>query len=149
MGRPYADDLRLSVVRLIEDGHTREEVAQLCGVSLSSVGRFVRRFRVTGGVSPDKFGGYKGYALAGHAERIKRWIAERPDGTLFELRDWLAKQKVRVSQSAVFRFVRHLGLTRKKSPARRRAGPAGRRGGSRRLAQKAAQARFQAPGLHR
>lgn len=134
MGRPYADDLRLAVVRLIAEGHTREEAAQLCGISLSSVGRFIRRFRTTGSVSPDKFGGFKGYALADHAERIKRWIAERPDATLIELRAWLAKEKVRVSQSAVFRFVHHLGLTRKKSPARRRAGSARRRGGARGLA---------------
>lgn len=134
MGRPYADDLRHAVVRLIEEGHTREEAAQLCGISLSSVGRFIRRFRTTGSVSPDKFGGYKGYALAIHADRIKRWFAERPDGTLFELQAWLARKKVRVSQSAIFRFVRHLGLTLKKSPARRRAGSAGRRGGSRRVA---------------
>ena len=134
MGRPYTDDLRHAVVRLIEDGHTREEAAQLCGVSLSSAGRFIRRFRTTGSVSADKFGGYKGYALANHTERIKRWIAEQPDSTLCELRVWLAKEKVRVSQSAVFRFVRHLGLTFKKSPARRRAGSAGRRRGSRRVA---------------
>ena len=115
MGRPYADDLRHAAVRLIEEGHTREEAAQLCGVSLSSIGRFIRRFRTTGSVSPDKFGGYKGFALASHAERIKRWIAERPGSTLFELRACLAKEKVRVSQSALFRFVRHLGLTLKKS----------------------------------
>lgn len=134
MGRPYTDDLRHAVVRLIEDGHTREEVAQLCGVSLSSVGRFIRRFRATGSVSPDKFGGYKGYALANHADRIKRRIAAQPDSTLCELRAWLAKEKVRASPSAVFRFVRHLGLTLKKSPARRRAGSAGRRGGSIRVA---------------
>lgn len=134
MGRPYADDLRHAVVRLIEDGHTREEAAQLCGVSLSSVGRFIRRLRTTGSVSPDKFGGYKGYALANHADRIKRWIAERPDSTLSELRVWLAKEKVRVSQSAIFRFLLHLGLTLKKSPVRRRAGSAGRRGGARRVA---------------
>ena len=73
MGRPYADDLRHATVRLIEDGHTREEAAQLCGVSLSSIGRFIRRFRTSGSLSPHKFGGCKGFALAKHAERIKRW----------------------------------------------------------------------------
>ena len=46
MGKPYADDLRLVVVRLIEEGHTRPEVAELCGISLSSVGRYIRRYRV-------------------------------------------------------------------------------------------------------
>ena len=68
MGKPYADDLRLVVVRLIEEGHTRPEVAELCGISLSSVGRYIRRYRATGSVSPDKFGGYKDYALAKYAE---------------------------------------------------------------------------------
>ena len=36
MGKPYADDLRLVVFRLIEEGHTRPEAAELCGISLSS-----------------------------------------------------------------------------------------------------------------
>ena len=60
MGKPYADDLRLVVFRLIEEGHTRPEAAELCGISLSSVGRYLRRYRTTGSVSADKFGGYKG-----------------------------------------------------------------------------------------
>ena len=82
MGKPYADDLRLVVVRLIAEGHTRPDAAELCGISLSTVGRYVRRYRATGSVSPEKFGGYKDYALAKYADRIKRWIAKRPDLTL-------------------------------------------------------------------
>jgi len=126
MGKPYADDLRLVAVRLIEEGHTRPEVAELCGISLSSVGRYIRRYRVTGSVSPDKFGGYKDYALAKYAGRIERWIAKRPDLTLLEIQAWLAKAGVVVAASSVFRFLRHLGLTYKKSPARGRTGPSGR-----------------------
>jgi transposase len=126
MGKPYGDDLRLVVVRLIEAGHTRPEVAELCGISLSSVGRYIRRYRVSGGVSPDKFGGYKDYALAKYAERIRRWIAQQPDLTLLELQARLAKAGVKVAASSVFRFLRHLGLTYKKSPARGRTGSPGR-----------------------
>jgi transposase len=118
MGKPYADDLRLVVVRLIEEGHTRPEVAELCGISLSSVGRYVRRYRSTGRVSPDKFGGYKDYALARYADRIKRWIAKRPDLTLLEIQVRLAKTGVKVAASSVCRFLRHLGLTFKKRMAR-------------------------------
>ena len=113
MGKPYADDLRLVVVRLIGEGHTRPEVAELCGISLSSVGRYVRRYRVTGSVSPDKFGGYKDYALAKYAGRIRRWIAGQPDLTLLELQARLAEAGVKVAASSVFRFLRHLGLTYK------------------------------------
>jgi transposase len=99
MGKPYADDLRMVAVRLIEEGHTRPEVAELCGISLSSVGRYLRRFRTNGGVSPDKFGGYKGYAPAKHADRVKRWIAEQPDMTLLEIQERLAEAKVKVAAS--------------------------------------------------
>jgi transposase len=128
MGKPYADDLRMVVVRLIEEGHTRPEVAELCGISLSSVGRYIRRYRATGSVSPEKFGGYKGYALKKCAERIKRWIAKQPDLTLLELQSRLATAGVKVAASSVFRFLHHLGLTYKKSPARGRTGSPGRGG---------------------
>jgi transposase len=149
MSKPYADDLRLVVVRLIEEGHTRPDVAEICGISLSTVGRYIRRYRSTGSVSPDKFGGYKPYALARHAARIKRWIAKQPDLTLLEIQARLAKTGVTVAAASVFRFLRHLGLTFKKSPARGRAGSPGRSGDAPALAAWAAQARSEAAGVHR
>jgi transposase len=114
MGKPYADDLRKVAVRLIEAEHTRPEVADLCSLSLSTVGRYIRRYRTTGSVSPAKFGGYKRYALAKHAARIKRWIAKQPDLTLLELQARLAKVNVKVAASSVFRFLKHLEVTFKK-----------------------------------
>ena len=112
MGKPYADDLRLVVVRLIEEGHTRPEVAELCGIRLSSVGRYIRRYRAAGSVSPDKFGGYKDYALATYAERINRWIAKQPDLTLLELQTRLAKTGVKVARGICRRFIRLYGRRR-------------------------------------
>jgi len=120
MGKPYSQDLRRAVVQAIEDGSTREEAAGTYEVSLSSVGRFIRRWRRTGSVSPEKFGGYKGYALEGHEQQIKQWVAERPDITLAELEVRLAKQKVAVGKSSIARFLTHLDLTFKKKPARGR-----------------------------
>jgi transposase len=127
MGKPYSDHLRRTVVQAIVDGYTREEIAETYEVSLSSVGRFVKRWRTTGSVSPEKFGGYKGYALANHEQQIKQRIAERPDITLAELRVWLARRKVVVGKSSIARFLNHLDLTFKKKPARGRA-RAARRG---------------------
>lgn len=46
MGKPYADDLRLVVVRLIEEGHTRPDVAELCGISLTQVEQQTRIWAV-------------------------------------------------------------------------------------------------------
>jgi transposase len=63
MGKPYSDDLRKRVVAAIEAGHTCVEVAELYNMALSTVGGFIKRKRETGSVSPDKFGGYKTFAL--------------------------------------------------------------------------------------
>jgi putative transposase len=126
MGKPYSEDLRRSVVQAIEAGHTYEEVAELCGVSISTVSRLLTRWRRSGSVSPEKFGGYKGYALEPYKDRITQWVAAQPDLTLRELQARLAKSKVVVSQTAIFRFLHHLDFTFKKRPARGRTRPAGR-----------------------
>src|SRR6266446_1775479 len=47
MGKPYSEDLRRNVVHAIESGHTYEETAELCDVSISSVSRFLTRWRST------------------------------------------------------------------------------------------------------
>lgn len=120
MGKPYSEDLRRGIVQGIEGGQSYEEVAELYGVSVSSVSRFVTRWRKTGSVAAAKFGGYKGYALERYRDRITRWVVGQPDVTLAELQSRLAKQKAPVSQTAIFRFLRHLGFTFKKKPARGR-----------------------------
>jgi transposase len=127
MPKPYSDDLRARVIETIAEGASREEAAERHDVSLSSVGRFLRLERETGSVSPAKFGGYKPYVLAAHKERVRQLVAAQPDITLAELKTKLAKEKVTVGQTSIFRFLRHLKLTFKKKPARRRAGSAGRR----------------------
>jgi transposase len=120
MGKPYSDDLRRGVVQAIETGHTYEETADLCGVSISTISRFLTRWRKTGSVSPKKFGGYKRYALEPHRRRIERWVDAQPDITLSELQARLAEENVVVSQTAIFRFLRHLEFTLKKKPTRQR-----------------------------
>ncbi len=114
MGKPYSDDLRERVIAAIEAGHTREEVAELFNMALSTVGGFIKRKRETGSVSPDKFGGYKTFSLEPHADLVKELVAEQPDSTLAELQVRLAKEKVEVSQSAISRFLHHIKLTFKK-----------------------------------
>jgi len=118
MGKPYSEDLRRNVVHAIESGHTYEETAELCGVSISSVSRFVTRWRNSGSVSPEKFGGYKSYALERYGSRITRWLDAQPDITLAELQARLAEGQVAVSQTSIFRFLRHLGFTFKKNCTR-------------------------------
>src|ERR1700694_1167043 len=114
MGKPYSDDLRERVVAAIESGDTREEVAELYNMALSTVGGFIKRKRETGSVSQDKFGGYKTFSLEPHTDLVKELVAEQPDRTLAELRDRLAKEQGTGSQSASSRFLPPLNLTFKK-----------------------------------
>src|SRR5262249_59873781 len=81
---------------------------------ISSVVRFRRLHRETGSVSPAKFGGYKGYALAGHEELVRQLVAEQPDITLAEIKAVLETEKVTVGRSSISRFLHHLNLRFKK-----------------------------------
>src|SRR5712664_736039 len=115
MGKPYSEDLRERVIGAAQDGATIPEIAEQFGVSISSVVRFRRLHRETGSVSPAKFGGYKGYALAAHEELVRELVAEQSDITLAELKAVLATEKVTVGQSSISRFLHHLNLRFKKS----------------------------------
>ena len=84
MAKRYSDDLRERAVAAIESARTREEVAELYNLALSTVGGFIRRKRETGSVSPGKFGGHKTFALAPHTDLVRKLVAEQPDRTHHE-----------------------------------------------------------------
>ena len=115
MGKPFSEDLRARVVVAEQDGATIPETSEQLGVSISSVVRFRRLHRETGSVSPAKFGGYKGYALAAHEDLVRKLVAEQPDITLAEIKAVLATENVTVGQSSISRFLHHLNLRFKKS----------------------------------
>ena len=114
MAKPYSEDLRARIIEAVEDGATIPEAAEQCGVSISSVVRFLRLHRETGSVSPAQFGGYKEFALAAHEELVRQLVAEQPDITLAELSARLAEEKVTVGKSSISRFLHHLKLPFKK-----------------------------------
>src|SRR5271169_2727090 len=114
MAKPYSEDLRRCVVEAIDGGATIPDAAEQCGVSISSVVRFLRLHRDTGSVSAAKFGGYKEFALTAHEELVRSLIGEQPDITLAELETRLAKKKVLVGKSSISRFLHHLKLPFKK-----------------------------------
>jgi transposase len=71
-------------------------------------------------------GGRRPLVLAGERDWLLRRIAEQPDLTLRAIQAELADRGVVVSYDAVWRFYLRQGVTFKKKPVRRRAGPAGR-----------------------
>jgi len=67
-GEAVLEDLRRRMVEAIDGGAAIPDAAEQCGVSISSVVRFLKHHRDTGSVSAAKFGGYKEFLLAVHEE---------------------------------------------------------------------------------
>jgi len=104
MVRPLSTDLRERLVLAVErEGISARAAAVRFGVSVSSAIVWVRRYRKTGSVAPDKIGGYKPNILAGvHGD----WLVERTrsDFTLRGLVAELAEHGVKVDYVQVWRF---------------------------------------------
>ncbi|MBB4860734.1 transposase [Novosphingobium chloroacetimidivorans] len=93
-------------------------------VSIAYIYKAVIRRRVTGdvGINPNR--GMRSQELA-----LEAHIRSRPGITLAQAQAWLlVEYGVELSTGAIWNAARRLGLLFKKSPASRRAGPAGRGG---------------------
>ena len=122
-------DLRVRVFEAREAGEPTAEVAERFAVSPAFVRRRGPRYRATGALAPR--GAPRGPTprRAARADELRLLAAEHPDLTPAEFRDRLG---VSVSGLTVWRMLRRLGLTFKKSrpaPPSRAARTSRRRGG--------------------
>jgi transposase len=148
MTRPYSLDLRERMVRAVEAGASRRATAAKFEVSPSCVVKLVQRWRRTG-LEPAPTAGGRPAKLADHADLVHALLAATPDVTITELQTRLAADGIAVSPSAISRFLKACGLTRKKDRPRRRAGAPRRRRRPGRLARPAAGVEPGAAGVHR
>jgi transposase len=116
MTRPYSLDLRERMVRAVEAGASRRATAAKFDVSPSCVVKLLQRWRQKGTLAPEPAGGGRRAHLAEHAERVHALLAATPDLTIAELKTRLAADGIAVSPSAISRFLKACGLTRKKRP---------------------------------
>jgi transposase len=124
MARPLSLDLRERIVRAVEDGLSRRAAAERFQISVSCAIKLVQRWKETGSAAPAPMGGHKAYALAAHEKVVRKLYEARPDITLDELHERLKAAGVSVGRTSIHRFLKALGLTRKK----RRSMPANRTG---------------------
>ena len=116
MTRPYSLDLRQRMVRAVEAGASRRATAAQFVVSPSCVIKLVQRWRRKGTLAPEPRRGGRRAKLADHAELVHALLAATPDITIAELKSSLAAAGIAVSPSAISRFLKACGLTRKKRP---------------------------------
>ena len=121
MSRPYSMDLRERVVAAVEGGLSRRQAAGVFDVGVSTVIRWVKRFRLTGSVAAKPMGGDHRSLLTGARAWILKRIAAEPDLTIEELRDELRDRDVIVGYGTVWRFFAREAITFKKKRARSRA----------------------------
>lgn len=115
--RAYSMDLRVRVLAACDAGDTTAEVAEAFSVSPAWVRRLKQR-RAAGEAGP-RTPARPGPALAPHADRLLALVREAPGLTAAEYRGRLG---VAVSVLTVWRMLRRLGLTHKKSAPGGRAG---------------------------
>ena len=149
-GKPYSQDLRERVFAASDEGDRVGEIAELFRVSVSYVSKVLARRRTTGETTARAQRNHMTPKLAPLYEAIRARVAERPDGTIEELRAWLlATHAVAASVGLIWKTLKQLGLTLKKVTPHERAGSAGRRPGTRRMAREATRPRCRQADLHR
>jgi len=111
--RAYSTDLRARVLAACDGGMGTAEAAETFAVSASWVRRIKQRFRDLGEVAPRtpaRCGPPR--TLAEQSEQLRQEVRDHPGLTTAEYRDRLA---VGVSVATVWRALRRLDLTHKKS----------------------------------
>ena len=119
-GKPYSQDLRERVFAASDDGDRVGEIAELLRVSVSYVSKVLTRRRTTGETTARAQRNRVTPKLAPLYDAIRARVAERPDGTIEELRAWLlAAHAMSASVGLIWKTLKQLGLTLKKSHSAR------------------------------
>ncbi len=115
MAKPYSNDLPMRVAKAVGAGATSRSIAERFSLAPSTVIKWSKRLRETGGMAPAKFGGHLSCRLDGHRDFICRQVEKTPHLTLHHLKDLLADRGVIVSHDTVWRFLRREGLSLEKN----------------------------------
>lgn len=115
MSKFLSVDLRERVLAAVSAGASHREAGERFGVSAASVSRWKNLKARQGHLRPGPLGGDRhSRRTEAHGDRIMSWLADHRDGTLYELRDFLASKGVTISKSALHRFLVRHDQTRKK-----------------------------------
>ena len=129
MAKPLSSDLRLRIIRAVEDeGLSCRGAAIRFDVAPSTAIELVSDWRSTGTCEARVQGGDRRSArIENHAAEILGLARATPDMTLTEIADHLFKAHgERFVPSVIWRFFDRRNITFKKNIARQRAGSAGR-----------------------
>lgn len=112
--KPYSEDLRLSIVKAVQQGTCRSATARLFDVSLSSVKRYVRSASRGESLAPGKGGGRPPKADRTTQKLLEADVKKRPAATVSERRRLLEQLTGKaLSDSTIRRLLKRLGFSQK------------------------------------
>lgn len=115
-GKAYPQELRERVMLAADEGGRVNQIARRFTVSVSYVSKVLSRRTKTGETSARPQVNHVPAKLAAHQAALREKVQAEPDLTLAELQTWLAKEhQLSVSVRVVWKTLRRLGITRKKS----------------------------------
>jgi transposase len=129
--RAYSTDLKERLVRAVAEGQPMREAARRFGVAVNTVKRPVVQERETGSLVRKPIPGYPRRIGPEREVALRARLEAAPDATVLEHCAWWAEQYGQpLSEATMWRAIRRLGWTYKKSTGSQRA----RRAGAPRLA---------------
>ena len=113
--KPYSKDLRLKVLAAVDRGMPRKQAAEIFGVSLPTIKRWLKRRKETGEVDAKPVPGPPARKGAALEEALPSQLRANPDFTLEEHRELFEETHgISVSTSSISRAFERLGLPLKK-----------------------------------
>ena len=115
----YSIDLRQRVIRSWQNGRGQSWIAREFGIGLSTVKRYIERYKATGEVKPTAQERMK--PMIGPADKaaLQAQVDAHPDATLEEhIGLWADSQSVRVSPATMCRALQKIDRPRKKDGRR-------------------------------
>jgi transposase len=110
--KPYSEDLRIRIIRAVEESMSKSAAARPFGVSLSSVKRYMRLTSREASLAPEKGGGKPLKANETTRKLLEEDVEERPAATILErcrvLRSATAKS---LSTYTLRRLLKRLGFS--------------------------------------
>jgi transposase len=118
MAQYLSEDLRVRVIRAVDDGMSRNAAARRFGVSIASAVRWMDEYLRTGRTAPKPRGGdRRSGRIEAQADLLMGAIEATPDITLAELRERLIGERGETfAISTIHDFYRRHGITFKKRP---------------------------------
>ncbi len=113
--KAYSVDLREKVLRAVDQGHPREEIVKLLGVSRATIKRYLKQRRETGSITPKAIPGRTPKKLGQLQAELAAQLQAHDDLRLEDqCRIFEQTHGVRVSTSTMSEAIRRIGWTRKK-----------------------------------